>query len=62
MNALAGSHTQEEGHAGFLHLAFAVLAKKNVGRRIRPFPSSTVKSNFVYYTHEIVVLHLTCWA
>ena len=29
--------TQEEGHTGFLHLPFAAY-----------FPSSTVKSNFVY--------------
>ena len=43
--------TQEEGHTGFLiHLPSAVRALIFVARRIQPnsFPSSTVKSNFVY--------------
>ena len=48
-----GSHrrkvTQEEGHTGFLHLPSAVLASIFIARRIQhPFPSSTVKTNFVY--------------
>ena len=42
--------TQEEGHTGFLiHLPSAVRALIFVARRISlSFPSSTVKSNFVY--------------
>ena len=42
--------TQEEGHTGFfIHLISAVRALIFVARRIQPsFPSSTVKSNFVY--------------
>ena len=31
--------TQEEGHAGFLHLPFAVLALIFLARRIQPFLS-----------------------
>ena len=43
--------TQEEGHTGFLRLPSAVPALIFIARRIQPrsFPSSTVKSNFVYY-------------
>ena len=37
--------TQEEGRTGFLHLPSAVLALIFLNRS---FPSSTVKSNFVY--------------
>ena len=42
--------TQEEGHTGFLiHLLSAVRALIFLARRIQPFfPSSAVKSNFVY--------------
>ena len=41
--------TQEEGHTGFLHLLSAVLALISLARGFsRSFPSSTVKSNFVY--------------
>ena len=43
--------TQEEGNTGFsIHLLSAVLALIFLARRIQPysFPSSTVKSNFVY--------------
>ena len=42
--------TQEEGHTGFLiHLPSAVRALIFVARRIQlSFPSSTVKSKFVY--------------
>ena len=41
--------TQEEGHTGFLHLPPAVLALIFTARgSTRFFPSSTVKSNFVY--------------
>ena len=43
--------TQEEGHTGFfIHLLSAVRALIFLARRIQPysFPSSTVKSNFVY--------------
>ena len=40
---------QEEGHTGFLHLLSAVLDLIFLVRRVsRPFPSSTVKLNFVY--------------
>ena len=41
---------QEEGHTGFLRLPSAVLVLifSREGFR-RSFPSSTVKSNFVYY-------------
>ena len=51
--------TQEEGHTGFLHLPSAVLAlifsRKGSSRS---FPSSIVKTNFVYLRFRIVVLHL----
>ena len=44
--------TQDEGNTGFsIHLLSAVLALIFLARRIQPsrsFPSSTVKSNFVY--------------
>ena len=42
--------TQEEGRTGFLiHLLSPVLALIFLARRLsRSFPSSTVKSNFVY--------------
>ena len=42
--------TQEEGNTGFsIHLLSAVLALIFLARRFsRSFPSSTVKSNFVY--------------
>ena len=42
--------TQEEGHTGFLHLPSAVLALILLSREgfSHPFPSSTMKSNFVY--------------
>ena len=42
--------TQEEGHTGFLiHLLYEVRAFIFLARRIQPyFPSSTVKSIFVY--------------
>ena len=44
--------TQEEGNTGFsIHLLSAVLALIFLARRIgfsHSFPSSTVKSNFVY--------------
>ena len=48
--------TQEEGHTRFLYLPSALLALIFIATRIqpslslvnRPFPSSTVKSNFVY--------------
>ena len=42
--------TQEEGNTGFsIHLLSAVLALIFLARRIQhSFPSSTVKSNFVY--------------
>ena len=42
--------TQEESHTGFLHLPSAVLALILFAREgfNRSFPSSTVKSNFVY--------------
>ena len=41
--------TQEEGHTGFLHLPSAVLTLVLSREGFsRPFPSSTVKSNFVY--------------
>ena len=40
---------QEEGHTGFLHLPSAVLALIFIAQGFsRPFPSSTVKSSFVY--------------
>ena len=41
---------QEEGHTGSLHLPSAVLAFNFLARKIQPllFPSSTVKSNFMY--------------
>ena len=44
--------TQEEGHTGFLrHLPSAVHAFIFLARRIhRPFPSSTVRSNFVSFS------------
>ena len=50
MDVPAGA-PQEEGHTGFLiHLPSEVLALAFLARRIPPrsFPSSTVKSNFVY--------------
>ena len=28
--------TQEEGHTGFLHISFAMLAKIFIGRKIQP--------------------------
>ena len=42
--------TQEEGNTGFsIHLLSAVIAFIFLARRIQhSFPSSTVKSNFVY--------------
>ena len=41
--------TQEEGHTGILHLPSAVLALIFSREGFsRSFPSSTVKSNFVY--------------
>ena len=44
------SVTQEEGHTGFLiHLPSAVLALKGFSRH---FPSSTVKSIFVYLPNK----------
>ena len=48
-DAPAGA-TQEEGHTGFLHQPFAVLDIIFIARKVQlfPFPSSTVKSNFVY--------------
>ena len=51
--------TQEEGHTGFLiHLLSAVRALIFLARRIQPFLTSwTVKSNFVYYCNDLIVLH-----
>ena len=41
--------TKEEGHIGFLHLSFALLALFFSREGFScSFPSSTVKSNFVY--------------
>ena len=40
--------TQEEGHKGFLHLPSVVLALIFLGRIQYFFPSSNVKSSFVY--------------
>ena len=52
--------TQEEGHTGFLiHLLSVVRALVSLARRIQPFlPSSTVKSNFVYYNDSIFLKKL----
>ena len=52
--------TQEEGHTGFLRLPSAVLALI-LSREgfIRPFPSSTVKANFVFPRNNRSPL---CWA
>ena len=48
MDPPAGT-TQEEGHTEFFHRSSGVLALIFIARRSsRPFPSSTVKSNFVY--------------
>ena len=49
VNAPAGVK-QEEGYTGFLHLPSAVLLPQFLSREgfSRLFPSSTVKSNFVY--------------
>ena len=47
--------TKEEGHIGFLiYLLSAVLALIFFSRKIQLFfPSSTVKSNLVYYGHSL---------
>ena len=53
--------TQEEGHTEVLHLPSAVLAFLFIARRIQPsppFPSSTVKSSFVYPRTNRSALHL----
>ena len=48
--------THEEGHTGFLHLPSAVIALICLAKGFsRSFPSSTVKSNFVY--NDFIVLH-----
>ena len=41
--------THDEGHTGFLHLPSAVIALILIARRIQqhPFPSLTVRSDFV---------------
>ena len=52
--------TQEEGHTGFLHLPYAVLALNFLARRIQPFLS------LVDREVEFCVLRIksfsTCWA
>ena len=52
--------TQEEGNTGFLiHLPSAVHAFIYFLARFgHSFPSSTVKSNFVYYRYRLIVFHL----
>ena len=40
--------TQEEGHTGLLHLPSAMLALFFFARRVQPFLSLVVRSNFEY--------------
>ena len=53
----AGVTQEEEDHTGFLHLPSAVLALIFLARRIQPFLSLVVKSNFVC-TNDFIVLYL----
>ena len=56
MDVPAGA-TQEEGHAGFLHLHLTGLTLVFNATRLQPlFCTSIVKSDFVY--ERLIVLHL----
>ena len=58
VDALAGV-TQEEGHTGFLHLPFAVLAFIFLARRIQPLLSLVDREvEFCLLTNDLIVLHL----
>ena len=45
--------TQEEGHTGFLHLAFAVLAFIYLARRIQPFLSLVDREVEFLVIHDV---------
>ena len=58
MDMPAGA-TQEEGHAGFLHLHPAGLVLVFIARRVQPLLFARRPSSRILCKNELIVLHLS---